>query len=222
MFDANPEIAPQRAPHLTFYLATKADMLRAREEDAAADRLVQGTYWKNGRGCSVGCALRALGHDVRGDHAHLADALYGGDERLARLEDKLFERQSKADAMTWPQRLLRAIPEGVDLRPAVDRFMVALLVDHEIGVARFADARGCEAIASVAALYKRRLAENEPPCGDWRAAAHHAAHAAAYAADTAAYPAAYARRLSDRLCAELAALEPATVEVDAAVEGVHD
>ncbi len=73
---------------------------------AAADQLIRGAGWENGKGCAVGCTLEAY------DHSRYPIEL-GIPEWVAFLEDTVFEGSSKKFAMTWPVRLLEAVPVGM-------------------------------------------------------------------------------------------------------------
>ncbi len=75
-----------------------------------ADRLIKGIGWENGKGCAVGCTLKAY------DHARYPLEL-GLPEWLARLEDAIFENLPNGAALEWPERFLTAIPVGVDVEP---------------------------------------------------------------------------------------------------------
>ncbi len=70
------------------------------------DNIIQGTGWKNGKGCAVGCTLENY------DHSRYPIEL-GLPEWLARLEDKIFEELNKEKALIWPERFLASIPVGV-------------------------------------------------------------------------------------------------------------
>lgn len=84
--------------------ATIAEMASHRE----ADRLVKGIYWKNGKGCAVGCLLK------NDNHAEY-ERRFGIPQMLARLEDTIFEHLPDTDAMLWPERFLSAPKPGADL-----------------------------------------------------------------------------------------------------------
>ena len=58
----------------------------------AADELVQGTGWRDGKGCAVGCTLEAYDRYL----IELGIPLH-----LAHLEDRLFELQTPEDAQRW-------------------------------------------------------------------------------------------------------------------------
>lgn len=89
------------------------------------------------------------------------------DGRLQSIFSFLLKRQSKEDAAAWRDRFLAAVPEAADVKSAVDRFMVAMLVDDDIGVLQFADDRGRATVEIVEALYCRRWSEDEPAQNEW-------------------------------------------------------
>ena len=97
--------------------AIKAKYLDRVKAHAKADRLIQGTGWKGGKGCAVGCTLEAYDHS-------LYPIELGLPEWLARLEDRIFEGLPKAEAMQWPARFLAAIPVGVDVEPVQWRLAI--------------------------------------------------------------------------------------------------
>jgi len=119
----------------------RADFVAEMIAHRAADRLAKGTYSSSSydsgsahkwHGCAVGCGVRTIRQRTGNtalhfsDHAGLADAL-GWPEWLVRLEDVVFEGLAPAAALAWPARLAQAVPEGCDLAPALDRFLVRLL-----------------------------------------------------------------------------------------------
>src|SRR5579863_1438147 len=76
----------------------------------AADEVIQGAGFRNGRGCFVGCTLDAY------DHARFPIEL-GWPEWLARLADAIFEGLPRAEAPQFGADLLEAVPVGKDLGP---------------------------------------------------------------------------------------------------------
>lgn len=92
----------------------------------AADKLVQGLTWDDGKGCAIGCTLEAY------DHSRYPTEL-GIPEMLARLEDSIFEGLSNGTAQAWPERFLRAVEPGVDLSTVGWKFLHWLLTDSLIG-----------------------------------------------------------------------------------------
>ena len=179
--------------------AIKAKYLTRVQAHRAADSLIQGTGWEDGKGCAVGCTLEAY------DHARYPIEL-GIPLHLAHLEDRLFELQSREDAMAWPERFLAAIRPGADLSGVWPKFAVWMLVDETHGVIRHAagspDAE--TAIRRVADLWRNGGTPEE-----FRQARAYAADAAyaAYAADAyaAAAAAAYAAAAAAAYAAAAAA-----------------
>jgi hypothetical protein len=98
----------------------KAKYLTRVRAHRAADQLVRGTGWTDGRGCAVGCTLHAY------DHARYPIEL-GVPEILARLEDKIFESIDEKRAMQWPTQFLAAIPVGADLSAVWPKFAAWML-----------------------------------------------------------------------------------------------
>jgi hypothetical protein len=154
-----------------FYL----DRVRAH---AAADRLIQGTGWEHGKGCAVGCTLEAY------DHGRYPIEV-GIPRVLAHLEDRIFEGLPRAEAMTWPLRFLSAIAAGADLALVWPRFAVWLL-EEELAKWRTPQSD------AVAALYRRRIAGDEPSDAEWISARRSVADAYAYASADASAAAAAA------------------------------
>ena len=75
----------------------------------AADELVQGYgYWKDGKGCAVGCTIHS------GDHMKY-ESQFGIPVAIARLEDRIFEELPVELARQWPERLMSTIQPGQDL-----------------------------------------------------------------------------------------------------------
>ena len=103
--------------------AVKAKYLARVQAHAAADEIIQGDGWVNGKGCTVGCTL----HDY--DHSRYPIEL-GLPEWLARLEDTIFEGLPNAVAKEFPAKFLEAIPVGVDLEPVKWRLALVLLAEN--------------------------------------------------------------------------------------------
>jgi hypothetical protein len=163
-----------------FYL----DRVAAHE---AADEVVQGLYWENGKGCAVGCTIHS---DQHSDYPELL----GVPEELARLQDAIFEGLSPERARTFPREFLTAINVGADLSKVGNRFMVWLLIDPDHGVVRYADERGADAIRAVAALHERVAEGDTVTDAAWTAARETAWTAARAAWDAAWYAAEAAAR----------------------------
>lgn len=144
-----------------------------------ADELIKGTYWKDGKGCAVGCTIHS------GDHA-LYEVELGIPEWLARLEDRIFEGLPNGKAKEWPVKFLAAIHVGADLDKIKSPFLIFVL---ESTLDKFDHAKSPEvkkAIDDVISLHKQ---ENVTESA-W-AAARFAAWSAAGAARSAARSAAW-------------------------------
>src|ERR1051326_7880824 len=120
----------------------------------AADELIHGVYWEERGehwvGCGVGCTIHS------DNHAAYEDEL-GIPQRLAYLEDFIFEHLLTAKSMEWPEAFLSSIPVGADLRHVIDQFLLWLLGDEEAGVIRFGREYSQPLIKQVATLYQRHL-----------------------------------------------------------------
>lgn len=88
--------------------ALKARLIAEANRHREQGMLVKGVYWKNGKGCAVGCLLR----DPSGGHWKFPIE-FGIPEFFARLDDAIFEGLPDKDAQLWPARFLEAIPVGV-------------------------------------------------------------------------------------------------------------
>ena len=84
----------------------KAKYLKRLKAHAKADEIIQGTGWKNGKGCAVGCTLENYKH-------RQYEVELGIPEWLAYLEDRIFEGLQKEDAMKFPVQFLSAVPVGI-------------------------------------------------------------------------------------------------------------
>ena len=92
--------------------------------------------------------------------------VFGGCAALAAIEGELFVHMPDADCASWPYRLFDAIPVGVCLAPAIDRFFRDLLRDPDTGLAALSPSAAAPAQA-MAALYDQRLTGQEPAREDW-------------------------------------------------------
>jgi len=103
----------------------KNDILSQLADHASADQIVKGQYWKNGKGCAVGCTIHS------GNHMDYEDR-FGIPVMLARLEDRIFEGLPNEAAMKWPTRFMSAIEPGADLSLVGWKFQYWLLTDEEV------------------------------------------------------------------------------------------
>jgi hypothetical protein len=155
----------------------------------AADQVIQGTGFENGRGCFVGCTLDDY------DHTRFPVEL-GWPEWLAHLADKIFEGIPREEAAQFGTDLLAAVPTGADLEPVRWRLAIAR---HERQIAALANNQEAyaeqvrDAIQGVIDYCKAQLAGTwaKTPRSVAEAAAWSAAKSAAEAARSAAKSAAW-------------------------------
>ena len=179
--------------------AIKAEYLARVAAHRAADELLQGyAYWRDGKGCAVGCTIHS------DDHARYETAL-GIPRMLACLEDAIFEGLPQAAARAWPERFLAAIEPGTDLSRVGWQLLRWLLTDPGINP-------GIEH-PLVAEAVRQCAAVLESPCAG-RPIDVSAPYAARIAARIAARSASYAAR-SAPYAARIAA-ESASYAADAA------
>lgn len=175
--------------------AVKAKYLARVREHAAADRLIHGIGWQDGKGCAIGCTLEAY------DHA-LYPVELGIPEVIARLEDAIFEGLGNGRAQAWPEQVLAAIKPGADLSRVSWQFLHWLLTESGIGA--FDDPLVREAVANCA-LVVLPLTRGEPVDASAARSAASAAWSAA-SAESAARSAAW-EKMAVKLLELLAAAE---------------
>jgi hypothetical protein len=179
----------------------KAKYLARVRAHRAADELIHGTYWVDGKGCAVGCTVHSSSHVAY-------ETELGIPIILARLEDGIFEGLPNEDSMMWPEAFLDAIPVGADLSMVWPKFALWLLGDPADGVVRFATDDTRPAIELVIGLYRDWVKSGVHPsveaCRAARSAAW-SAHAAAHAAADAAWSATRSAAAADTAAAYAAA-----------------
>jgi hypothetical protein len=159
--------------------AIKEKYIARMKAHIAADELIRGTGWEDGKGCAVGCTLDKY------DHSAYPEEL-GFPESLGRLEDTIFEEMSYEKSKLFPLQFLEAVEPGVDLEMVIPKFLHWLLVDPEHGVIRFAvDDRQRKIIDDVADLYSHWIGGDKPDKKLWDAAGAAAGAAARAAWDAA-------------------------------------
>ena len=117
-------------------------LLAELREHVAADKLVSGLYWENGKGCAVGCTLHSYAKVIGdrkikyGDHSIYDRFLGEGGHMLGRLEDCIFEGMINKDAQDWPERFLvsalKSIERGATLKFVGWKFLHWLLTDETV------------------------------------------------------------------------------------------
>jgi hypothetical protein len=166
-------------------LTTNTDRLRiAVAEHLAADAVIQGTYWKEDRGCFIGC----LAHSA---NAEDVTQTYGIPLPLIRIAEHIFESLNAYEAREFFAAFPDAISHnGRDLSCVVWKFLAAEL--------RTMPAQPADVQAVIdrvtAGLDLLATGQEWPKAADAADAAYavSAAYAAAAAAAHAAYEAAYA------------------------------
>ena len=98
--------------------AVKAKYVARLRAHRAAEELVQGQGFKNGKGCAVGCTLDNY------DHARYPTEL-GLPVWIAHLENQIFEGLPKAEAEKFAEDFLAVIPVGADVDAV--RWQLAIL-----------------------------------------------------------------------------------------------
>ncbi len=138
----------------------KADLVAQLEAHYAADEIIKGTYWENGKGCAVGCCV----HDE--DHS-LFPIRFGIPESIAYLLDGIFEALPNKKAKEFPLKLVKSIQVGADLSKVENLFLEWLLIDPVNGVSRF-NSDPC--IHDIAALHRRVADGDSVNPEEWDAA----------------------------------------------------
>jgi hypothetical protein len=104
---------------------TKDEIMRQLRAHAAADDIIKGQYWQDGKGCAVGCTIHS------GEHIEY-ESRFGIPQALARLEDCIFEGLQLAEARAWPLRFMSAVEPGADLSRVSWKFLHWLLTDIRV------------------------------------------------------------------------------------------
>lgn len=176
--------------------AVKQKYISRFEAHRAADEVIQGTGFDNGRGCFVGCTLDNY------DHSQFPVEL-GWPEWLAMLADTIFEGLPKLEAAQFGSDLLASVPVGVDLEPVKHRLtmhrMTRLIELQKSSLGNSGDAIDSVIYQVISSMEMvRRCAEaglGKTHC-DW-SAARSAAASAASAARSAASAARSAESAAD-------------------------
>ena len=156
---------------------------------AAADEIIHGKYWQDGKGCAVGCTIHGRNHMAY-------ERELGIPVMLARLEDRLFEGQSNGKSKAFPERFLLAARVGADLSRVGWKFLYWLLTEELVNLDAPRVSRQIKRCADVLIPLTKGepmdRAETQAAALDAALEARNAAYAAADAADAAAADAAYA------------------------------
>ena len=104
---------------------TKPAILAQLHTHAVEDAIIKGKYWKDGKGCAVGCTIHS------NNHAEY-EPRFGIPQMLAQLEDCIFEGLPNDKAKEWPIRFMSSICPGSDLSCVGWKFLYWLLTDEKI------------------------------------------------------------------------------------------
>ena len=120
----------------------------------AADEVIQGQGFDEGRGCFVGCTLDAY------DHSHFPKEL-GWPTWLAHLADTIFEGIPESEAPQFGTDIFEAVPVGANLEPVRSRFLLTIQRRNlaRIENATTVGAEACrEAVRTIIALLEKDAA----------------------------------------------------------------
>jgi hypothetical protein len=148
---------------------TKTELVDRMQAHYDAKEILKGETGKDGKGCTVWCALNDYNHEA------FPEAL-GLPVWLAKLLDQIFESLPAAEARQFSQDWPKAIAEGADLTLVKNRFLHALLVDPEHGGLRHVP--DSPEILAVAALHQRAIDGETVSDDEWKSAREAAAAAA--------------------------------------------
>ena len=146
--------------------AIKAKYLARVRAHRLADNLIQGTAWRAGKGCAVGCTLESY------DHQRYPIEL-GLPEWLAHLEDHIFEALPSAESQLWPEQFLETIPVGVEesrLAMVRDQFQIFWLERQKSQIDQSAWPLVVAAIDGVLVLLRLAVCGTEPTLEAWSGA----------------------------------------------------
>jgi len=92
-------------------------------EHAAADEIIQGTGWENGKGCFIGCTLHSYDHEKFESEGI-------GPEWLGYLADKIFEGLSNEKAKDFAAKFYPSMRVGIDLEQVKKDFLVFVMQEN--------------------------------------------------------------------------------------------
>jgi hypothetical protein len=202
-------------------IITKKEFVAELVKHQEADDFIRGTYWKNGKGCAVGCSIESVSRlknlELKkfSDHEKYPELL-GIPEWLAHLEDSLFEKMPLERSKSWPVEFAEAIHTGADLEKIRVPFIVMLLRHSLVSLSKVQfDASRYPGVNQVIMgshhAVQQMIEAQESGDQEKILAAHLAADSAACSADSAhsADSAAYAANSVARLAACSAAYSAA-------------
>ena len=187
--------------------ALKEAAMAQLREHRRLDQITQGTYWREGRGCHLGC-LTHLNEDA---HAG-AERLFNFPQPVSHFLERVFESLPKSDAPAWVINSTEAIPVGADLSLVVNQIDLWILRDSDLLHVTDENRKG---IQTVIDLHIKTIHGELVSAEEWSAARSAAYLAAQLAAESAARSAA---RSAAHLAAHLAARSAAYSAARSAAE----
>ena len=107
-----------------------------------------GTYWNGERGCAVGCTLVDFDRKAAINGQHEAyERLFGIPAAIARIEDGIFEQLDGYTPLGWPERFVRAIAPGSDLRRVFRNWALWVLRQADSPMPQMRNQRGTRLVA---------------------------------------------------------------------------
>lgn len=127
-------------------IVTKEELVMELKKHQEADNFIRGAYFKNGKGCAVGCSLESASR-LKGviidtsDHS-LYEDYFNIPEYFALLCDRLFEGMSLERSKTFPLDIIEAVKVGTYLDSVEDLFNIAVLELNLKTLSRLSDDYG--------------------------------------------------------------------------------
>ena len=161
-------------------------LIAAMLEHGRLDRITQGLWWDNGKGCHIGCCGHAFGfNNGESNFTQLAEKT-GIDEWLLRLSEKIFEGLESEQSKKFSIEFCESLPVNVDFNNFLPAINIARM-DRSIELQEVSGYTNKDEICDVLKLVKSYW-EN-PAAESARSAAESAAWSARSAAESAAWSA---------------------------------
>jgi len=111
----------------TFSKTQKAHWIKVMQEHQDADRIIQGLWWSDGKGCFFGCAMQTQQDVVR-----TASKEMNLPSWLVVVLERMFEHLPRDKALTFPVRALEAIPTDTDISSLHNNFNCEVVYNRAI------------------------------------------------------------------------------------------
>lgn len=184
----------------------KAEFIKELKWHKKQGKFLHGSYGEgsNGdfRGCAVGCSIHSLYRlgktkEKQWEGHALYPSLLGVTEWLAWLADSVFENSPEDYSMSWPVRVMEAVPVGVDLT-LVKHTVMAMILEEETKFDRKKFPQVAQAVSGTAELHRQASRGETVTPAAWSAAES----AAWSAADSATF-----KRIGDKTIKILRAVQ---------------